>query len=174
MWMSMWKSSYTYGCEFLVGIESNDFWLIYYLLNSLIAVEVRNWVVKELKADILMLHILSPMSITTLAAKISDGSWLIGQAYRRRLRVIISRNSELLCAAGIRWNRCGHQISWMRGGNPGMCIRLQKLIITFGINWNLENFPISSVRQSFLPPSEMHSVRYMTRATNQNRGLFRR
>ncbi|PVH76707.1 hypothetical protein DL98DRAFT_535488 [Cadophora sp. DSE1049] len=55
-----------------------------YGVDSLIAVEVRNWVVKELKADISILDILSPMAITTLAAKISDGSRLIGAYLRTR------------------------------------------------------------------------------------------
>ncbi|KAG4437379.1 hypothetical protein IFR05_007143 [Cadophora sp. M221] len=55
-----------------------------YGVDSLIAVEVRNWVVKELKADISILDILSPMTITTLAAKICGSSKLVDVTLRSK------------------------------------------------------------------------------------------
>jgi hypothetical protein len=44
------------------------------IVDSLIAVEVRNWVLKEIKSDISILDILSPMSIQNLSHKIAEGS----------------------------------------------------------------------------------------------------
>ncbi|RDL33235.1 Thiolase-like protein [Venustampulla echinocandica] len=48
-----------------------------YGVDSLIAVEVRNWVMKELKSDISILDILSPVPIHGLAMKISEGSKIL-------------------------------------------------------------------------------------------------
>jgi hypothetical protein len=52
------------------------------LVDSLIAVEVRNWVLKELKSDISILDILSPMPIHKLTLKISEGSKLLASTIK--------------------------------------------------------------------------------------------
>jgi hypothetical protein len=51
-------------------------------VDSLIAVEVRNWVMKEIKSDISILDILSPMPISQLAHKIADGSKLLPASFK--------------------------------------------------------------------------------------------
>jgi hypothetical protein len=48
-----------------------------FLVDSLIAVEVRNWVMKELKSDISILDILSPLPIHSLALKIGERSKIL-------------------------------------------------------------------------------------------------
>jgi hypothetical protein len=51
-------------------------------VDSLIAVEVRNWVMKEIKSDISILDILSPMPISQLARKIAEDSKLLPASFR--------------------------------------------------------------------------------------------
>ena len=57
-----------------------------YGVDSLTAVEVRNWVMKELKSDISILDILSPLPIHGLSTKIAEGSKILPA----KLRVEIS------------------------------------------------------------------------------------
>jgi hypothetical protein len=47
------------------------------IVDPLAVVEVRNWVLKELKADISIVDILSPLPIHSLALKISEGSKIV-------------------------------------------------------------------------------------------------
>ncbi|KAE9375002.1 putative lovastatin nonaketide synthase [Stipitochalara longipes BDJ] len=64
-----------------LGISSEDINteqpLHAYGVDSLIAVEVRNWVMKELKSDISILDILSPLPIHSLALKIGERSKIL-------------------------------------------------------------------------------------------------
>lgn len=53
-----------------------------YGVDSLIAVEVRNWVMKEIKSDISILDILSRMPISQLAHKIAEDSKLLPASFR--------------------------------------------------------------------------------------------
>lgn len=46
-------------------------------VDSLIAVEIRNWILKELKSEISILDILSPLPIQGLAVKIAEGSKIL-------------------------------------------------------------------------------------------------
>ncbi|KAH6677568.1 putative lovastatin nonaketide synthase [Halenospora varia] len=48
-----------------------------YGVDSLIAVEIRNWILKELKSEISILDILSPLPIQGLAVKIAEGSKIL-------------------------------------------------------------------------------------------------
>jgi len=65
--MHMGVSSLTFSI--LVNCSNRHF-----AVDSLIAVEIRNWVLKELKSDVSVLDILSALPIHTLALKISTGS----------------------------------------------------------------------------------------------------
>ncbi len=51
-------------------------------VDSLIGVEIRNWVLKELKAEVTVLDILSAMPINALSAKISHASGLVPEKLR--------------------------------------------------------------------------------------------
>jgi hypothetical protein len=51
-------------------------------VDSLVAVEVRNWIFKELKADVSVLEILSPNPISALTLKVAAKSELVREDIR--------------------------------------------------------------------------------------------
>lgn len=48
-------------------------------MDSLVAVEIRNWTFRELESDITVFDILAPMPISLLALKIASKSKLISE-----------------------------------------------------------------------------------------------
>ena len=54
--------------------------LVAYGLDSLVAVELRNWISRELEANIPLMELMNNPSIEALAAKIAERSKLVGKA----------------------------------------------------------------------------------------------
>ncbi|EHK97083.1 putative Lovastatin nonaketide synthase [Glarea lozoyensis 74030] len=67
-----------------------------YGVDSLIAVEIRNWILKELKSEISIFDILSPMPIHILSTKISEGSKFL--AAHLRLQIVEKKPDEEIMA----------------------------------------------------------------------------
>jgi hypothetical protein len=65
-------------------------------VDSLIAVEIRNWILKELKSEISILDILSPMPIHILSTKISEGSKILPA--NLRLEIVEKKPNEEITA----------------------------------------------------------------------------
>lgn len=52
-------------------------------MDSLVAVEVRNWIFRELKADVTVFDLLSQIPISALALKLGEKSKLIAQVLKQ-------------------------------------------------------------------------------------------
>ena len=50
-------------------------------VDSLVAVEIRNWFIKELRADVSVFDILGAIPISTLAVKIAENSKLLAEKF---------------------------------------------------------------------------------------------
>jgi hypothetical protein len=70
--------------------------LTHHQVDSLIAVEIRNWILKELKSEISIFDILSPMPIHILSTKISEGSKFL--AAHLRLQIVEKKPDEEIMA----------------------------------------------------------------------------